>query len=107
MRSSFGAATLSAAPYFAMMRRGSTPVALPPNKSTGSGRHSILKFRLIVTQSNLRHFYGQKVRVYEQIVDEQIANVDCFATATQKCGPKCEVCLHVLVAIKFDPTCCL
>src|SRR5208282_5052739 len=85
MRSSLGA-DLSAAPCFAMTRRGSTPVSLAPNNSLGSGRHSILMFRLIA-QSDFWHFHGQKSHVNQQVVNVKVADVHRFASPAEEARP--------------------
>src|ERR1700680_5085686 len=82
MRSSLGA-DLSAAPCFAMTRRGSTPVSLDPNNNLGSGRHSIRMFKLIV-QSIFWYFHSEIRHVNQQVVDVKVADVHSLGSATKE-----------------------
>src|SRR6266478_5540312 len=97
MRSSFGT-DLSAAPCFAMTRRGSTPVSLDPNNNFGSGRHSIRMFRLIV-QSNFRYFHGEKSHVNQKVVNVTVAHVHRLGSAAEEARPEGKVSFDALVAI--------
>src|ERR1035438_9196921 len=89
--------TLSTAPAFAITRRGSTPVILWPKTRSGSRRHSILMFRLIVYQSDFGNLNCQKGRFNDQVADVKASDIDRRLPAPEKIAPERQVSLDAFI----------